>query len=167
MAKGKRIGVPKEKKVRQGGSRRDLGARGVSQSERRGTHEVESWHNACRHRDLISFLFPFISFFFWLLFSFLFLWLSIFTFLFFCIAQCHKTEWGGCVIMHDSRYFGVPKLRKWFCNQRIHSSALSLKCCLVVFLEHFGNVRNIKRCKTCVSGLNALFQDTEVVNMVP
>jgi hypothetical protein len=29
--------------------------------------------------------------------------------------------------------------------------------------EHFANLRHIKRCKTYVSGLNALFRGTEVV----
>jgi hypothetical protein len=29
--------------------------------------------------------------------------------------------------------------------------------------EHFANLRHTKRCKTCVSGLNALFWGTEVV----
>jgi acid stress-induced BolA-like protein IbaG/YrbA len=29
--------------------------------------------------------------------------------------------------------------------------------------EHFANLRHVKRCKTCVSGLNALFRGTEVV----
>jgi hypothetical protein len=29
--------------------------------------------------------------------------------------------------------------------------------------EHFANLRHVKRCKTCVSGLNALFCGTEVV----
>jgi NAD(P)H-flavin reductase len=29
--------------------------------------------------------------------------------------------------------------------------------------EHFTNIRQVKRCKTCVSGLNALFRGTEVV----
>jgi hypothetical protein len=28
--------------------------------------------------------------------------------------------------------------------------------------EHFANLRHVKRCKTCVSGLNALFSGTEV-----
>jgi hypothetical protein len=28
--------------------------------------------------------------------------------------------------------------------------------------EHFSNLRHVKRCKTCVSGLNALFLGTEV-----
>jgi hypothetical protein len=28
--------------------------------------------------------------------------------------------------------------------------------------EHFANFRHIQRCNTCVSGLNALFWDTEV-----
>jgi acid stress-induced BolA-like protein IbaG/YrbA len=28
--------------------------------------------------------------------------------------------------------------------------------------EHFANLRYVKRCKTCVSGVNALFQGTEV-----
>jgi hypothetical protein len=30
--------------------------------------------------------------------------------------------------------------------------------------EHFANLRHVKRCKTCVSGLNALFWGTEVAN---
>jgi hypothetical protein len=29
--------------------------------------------------------------------------------------------------------------------------------------EHFANLRHIKRCKTCVSGLNVLFRGAEVV----
>jgi hypothetical protein len=29
--------------------------------------------------------------------------------------------------------------------------------------EHLSNLRNVKRCKTCVSGLNAVFPGTEVV----
>jgi hypothetical protein len=29
-------------------------------------------------------------------------------------------------------------------------------------LKHFANLGHLKRCKTCVSGLNALFQGTEV-----
>jgi hypothetical protein len=29
--------------------------------------------------------------------------------------------------------------------------------------EHFANLQHIKRCKTCVSGLNALFQDNKVM----
>ena len=33
-------------------------------------------------------------------------------------------------------------------------------------LEHFGNLRHVKRCKTCVSGLNALFRGTEVAKIV-
>ena len=32
--------------------------------------------------------------------------------------------------------------------------------------EHFANLWNVKRGKTCVSGLNALFQGTEVAKMV-
>jgi acid stress-induced BolA-like protein IbaG/YrbA len=31
-------------------------------------------------------------------------------------------------------------------------------------LEHLANLRRVKRCKTCVSGLNALFRGTEAVN---
>jgi hypothetical protein len=29
--------------------------------------------------------------------------------------------------------------------------------------EHFVNIRHVKRCKTCVSGLNALFRGTKIV----
>jgi acid stress-induced BolA-like protein IbaG/YrbA len=29
--------------------------------------------------------------------------------------------------------------------------------------EHFTNLRHVKRCKSCVSGLNAMFRCTEVV----
>jgi hypothetical protein len=31
-------------------------------------------------------------------------------------------------------------------------------------LKHFANLRHVQRCKTCVSGLNALFRGTEVAN---
>ena len=31
-------------------------------------------------------------------------------------------------------------------------------------LEHIANLRHVKRCKTCVSGLNAPFRGNEVVN---
>jgi hypothetical protein len=31
-------------------------------------------------------------------------------------------------------------------------------------LEHFANLQHVKRCKTCVSGLNELFRGTEVAN---
>jgi hypothetical protein len=31
-------------------------------------------------------------------------------------------------------------------------------------MKHFPNLRHVKRCKTCVSGLNALFQGAKVVN---
>jgi hypothetical protein len=33
-------------------------------------------------------------------------------------------------------------------------------------LEHFGNLQNVKRCKTCVTGMNALFWITELAKMV-
>jgi hypothetical protein len=33
-------------------------------------------------------------------------------------------------------------------------------------LEHLENLRHVKRCKTCVSGLDALFQCNDVVKMV-
>ena len=33
-------------------------------------------------------------------------------------------------------------------------------------LKQFGTFRNVKRCKTCVSGANALFRGTEVVKMI-
>jgi hypothetical protein len=32
--------------------------------------------------------------------------------------------------------------------------------------DHLENLRRVKRCKTCVSGLNALFWSTEVVEIV-
>ena len=34
------------------------------------------------------------------------------------------------------------------------------------FLKHFRNLWHVKRCKTCVSGLNALFRGTEVAKIV-
>jgi hypothetical protein len=33
----------------------------------------------------------------------------------------------------------------------------------VIVLEHFTNLLHVKRCKTCVSGLSALFRGIEVV----
>jgi hypothetical protein len=50
------------------------------------------------------------------------------------------------------QYFGAPKLRN------IHSTPLDSKWCLGVFWEHF----DVKRYKTCVSGLYALFRGTTV-----
>jgi hypothetical protein len=34
---------------------------------------------------------------------------------------------------------------------------------LIIHSEHFANPRHVKRCKTCVSGVNALLRVTEVV----
>jgi acid stress-induced BolA-like protein IbaG/YrbA len=53
-------------------------------------------------------------------------------------------------------YFGEPKL--W----SPHSTPLDPKWCLGVF-RAFRNLRHVKRCKTCLSGLNALFRGNEVV----
>jgi acid stress-induced BolA-like protein IbaG/YrbA len=52
-------------------------------------------------------------------------------------------------------YFGVPKL------QSIHSAHWNHNDVWECF-EHFPNLLHVKRSKTCVSGLNALFRDTEV-----
>jgi hypothetical protein len=70
-----------------------------------------------------------------------------------------------CVSRVNSLFWGT-KVPKWFRNQSILSSSLDLKCCLGVFSGHFGNLRNVKIRKTCVSVLNALFRGTEVANIV-
>jgi acid stress-induced BolA-like protein IbaG/YrbA len=54
-------------------------------------------------------------------------------------------------------YFWVPKMRS---IHSLHWNQNDVRDCL----EHFANLSNVKRCKPCVSGLNALFQSTEVVN---
>jgi stress-induced morphogen len=41
--------------------------------------------------------------------------------------------------------------------------SIGLKMMFRIVSEHFANLRHVKRCKTCVSGLNALFGGTEVV----
>jgi acid stress-induced BolA-like protein IbaG/YrbA len=51
-------------------------------------------------------------------------------------------------------YFGVPKL--W-------NNSIGPKMMFRSVSEHFTNVRHVKRCKSCVSGLNAMFRGTEVV----
>jgi acid stress-induced BolA-like protein IbaG/YrbA len=53
-------------------------------------------------------------------------------------------------------YFGVPKL--W-------NISIGPKMMFGSVLEYFTNLRQVKRCKTCVSGLNALFRGTEVVKL--
>jgi acid stress-induced BolA-like protein IbaG/YrbA len=53
--------------------------------------------------------------------------------------------------------FGVPKL--W----SIHSTPLDQKMMFGSVSEHFAKLRQVKRCKTCVWGLNALFRGTEVM----
>ena len=63
-------------------------------------------------------------------------------------------------------YFRVPKLRKWFRNECSHSTPLDPKWCLGVLRRISENLRHVKRCKTCVSGLNALFRGIEVAKMV-
>jgi hypothetical protein len=53
-------------------------------------------------------------------------------------------------------YFRIAKL--W----SIQSTTLGPKMMFGSVLEHFAILRHIKRCKTCVSGLNALFWGIEV-----
>ena len=43
--------------------------------------------------------------------------------------------------------------------------SIGLKMMFGSVLEHFRNLWHVKRCKTCVSGLNVLFRDTEIVKM--
>jgi acid stress-induced BolA-like protein IbaG/YrbA len=51
-------------------------------------------------------------------------------------------------------YFRVPKLWNITIGPKMMFGSVS---------EYFANLRQVKRCKTCVSGLNALFRCTEVV----
>jgi acid stress-induced BolA-like protein IbaG/YrbA len=51
-------------------------------------------------------------------------------------------------------YFRVPKM--W-------NISMGLKMMFGSVSEYFANLRQVKRCKTSVSGLNALFRGTEVV----
>ena len=60
-------------------------------------------------------------------------------------------------------YFKVTKLRKWFHNEVNHSTPLDPQIMFESVSEHFANLQHVKRGKTCVSGVNALFQDTQVV----
>jgi hypothetical protein len=50
--------------------------------------------------------------------------------------------------------FGVPKMWNISIGHKMMFGSVS---------EHFANLRQVKRCKTCVSGLNTLFRGTEVV----
>jgi hypothetical protein len=51
-------------------------------------------------------------------------------------------------------YFGVSKSLNISIGPKVMFGSVS---------EYFTNLRQVKRCKTCVSGLNGLFQGTEVV----
>jgi hypothetical protein len=51
-------------------------------------------------------------------------------------------------------YFGVTKFWNIFIGPKMMFGSVT---------EYFTNLRQVKRCKTCVSGLNALFWGTEVV----
>jgi hypothetical protein len=45
---------------------------------------------------------------------------------------------------------------------RMKKRCKARKMMIGTYLEHFANLRNVKRCEICVSGLNALFQGIEV-----
>jgi hypothetical protein len=51
-------------------------------------------------------------------------------------------------------YFGLPKLWNISIGPKMMFGSVS---------EYFTNLRQVKRCRTCLSGLNALFRGTEVV----
>jgi hypothetical protein len=51
-------------------------------------------------------------------------------------------------------YFGVPNLWNISIGPKVMFGSVS---------EYFSNLWQVKRCKTCVSGLNGLFRGTEVV----
>jgi ribosomal protein L31 len=52
-------------------------------------------------------------------------------------------------------------------SQQMHPFySIGLKMMFGCLLEHLENLRGVKRCKTCVSGMNALFWWTEVAKMV-
>jgi hypothetical protein len=81
-------------------------------------------------------------------------------------------------------YLLPPKLQRSFRNQTMHSTPMDPKSLIAfrsisetfrmkkickapkmmigTFLEHCANLRNVKRCEICVSGLNALFRGIEV-----
>ena len=63
-------------------------------------------------------------------------------------------------------YFGVPKLRKWFRNEINHSTPIRSQIMFESVSDDFANLQHVKRGKTCVSGINALFRCAEVAKMV-
>jgi hypothetical protein len=62
-------------------------------------------------------------------------------------------------------YFGVLKCGKWFRTKCIHCTFLIQND----FCDCFGtfvNLSHVKRCKTCVSGVNALLRGTKVAKII-
>ena len=70
-----------------------------------------------------------------------------------------------CVSALNTLFQGIEVAK--MISQRIHSFfSIRPKMMFGSAPEHFANLRHVKRCKTCVSGLNTLFQGTEVTKMV-
>jgi hypothetical protein len=65
----------------------------------------------------------------------------------------------------NSLFMGTEVAKKG--SNQIHAFyILGPKMMFGSVLEHFGNLPNVKRCKTYVSGMNALFWGTELAKMV-
>ena len=63
-------------------------------------------------------------------------------------------------------YFGVPNFWKMFYHECIQSNLLDPKQCLGLFPSILQNFATKKSCKTCVSGLKALFRGNELSTKV-
>jgi hypothetical protein len=58
--------------------------------------------------------------------------------------------------------FGGTKVAKMLSQQKPPFYSIRPKMMFVSVSEHFNNLLHVKGCKTCVSGLNALFRGTKV-----
>ena len=63
-------------------------------------------------------------------------------------------------------YFGVPNVRKMFYHERVQSNLLDPKQCLGLFPSILQNFATKKSCKTCISGLKALFRGFKLLTKV-
>ena len=77
----------------------------------------------------------------------------------------HVKRCKTCVSCQNAQFRGTEVAK--MVSQRVHPFyCIRPQMMFGTAPEHFTNLRHVKRCKTCVSSLNALFQCTEVTKMV-
>ena len=77
----------------------------------------------------------------------------------------HAKRCKTCVSSLNA-FFRGTEVAKMVSQQKHPFYPIKPKMMFGSVLEHIANLRHVKRCKTCVSALNALFRCTEVAKMV-